>query len=176
MRDQRPAVARCLPRELVPTVDAHVRGPALQVSAHQSGRLITTECSHRWPARLWPAEIGAPRRSRTYNPLVGRHVFSAAVRWASLLVSGGAARSRSSVTIADTSPDSDVSGDHSGRLIKARCDRSSGLALEDAIAGLDCPEPVPNRSETRVLAGSGEAAANVATRSSKRLSNRRHLA
>ena len=71
------------------------RRPALQVSAHQSGSLITTESSRRWPAGLWPAEIGAPRRSRTYNPLAGSRVISRPVRAASLLVSGGARRFRS---------------------------------------------------------------------------------
>src|SRR4051794_12546036 len=39
------------------------RRRALKVSAHQSGSLITDESSHCWPAGLWPAEIGAPRRS-----------------------------------------------------------------------------------------------------------------
>jgi hypothetical protein len=69
---------------------------------------------------------GAPRGNRTPNPLVAHHVFSAAVRWASVLVSGWAARSRSSVTIAGISPDSDVSDDHSGRLITARPSPSTG--------------------------------------------------
>ena len=58
------------------TSDHHrPRHRALQVSAHQSGSLITIGSSRRWPAGLWPAEIGAPRRSRTYNPLVARQVI-----------------------------------------------------------------------------------------------------
>ena len=44
---------------------------ALQVSAHQSGSLITAESSGRWPAVLWSAEIGAPRRSRTTTIVAG---------------------------------------------------------------------------------------------------------
>ena len=117
MRDQRPAVARCLPRELVPTGDAHVRGPALQVSAHQSGRLITTECSHRWPARLWPAGIGAPRRSRTYNPLAGSRVISRALRETSVLVSGGVQGSRSCPMVSRDASNSNISVDQTGRSI-----------------------------------------------------------
>ena len=35
------------------------RRPVLQVSAHQSGSLITIERSRLWPAGLWPAKSGA---------------------------------------------------------------------------------------------------------------------
>jgi hypothetical protein len=34
------------------TADAERRS-TLQICAHQSGSLIKTESSHRWPARLW---------------------------------------------------------------------------------------------------------------------------
>ena len=56
---------------------------------HESGSLITIESSHRWLAWLWPAGIGAPRRSRTYNPLVARHVISRTPMIASVLVRDG---------------------------------------------------------------------------------------
>src|SRR4051794_26356396 len=59
----------------------------LQVSAHQSGSLITAQCSSRWPAGLWPADVGAPRRSRTYNPLAGSRVIRRPLQAVSLLVS-----------------------------------------------------------------------------------------
>jgi hypothetical protein len=63
------------------------RRRALQVSVHQPGCLITAENSCRWPARLWLAEIGAPRRTRTYNPLAGSRLISHPPRIAPVLVS-----------------------------------------------------------------------------------------
>ena len=95
----------------------HRAPPALQVSAHQSGSSITTESSRRWPAGLWPAEIGAPRRSRTYNPLAGSRV----IRWpppaASLLVTAVRSRFRSCPAMAAVGSCPGVSDDQSGDLI-----------------------------------------------------------
>jgi hypothetical protein len=59
---------------------------ALQVSAHQSGYSITAASSRRWPAGLGPAEIGAPRRNRTYNPLVAGLVIRRSPASAAMLL------------------------------------------------------------------------------------------
>lgn len=73
-------------------------------------------------------EIGAPRRSPTYNPLVGRQVVSRQWTEASVLVRGRAARRRSSVTGADVRPWSDVTGDQSGNVITPRQAQSSDVS------------------------------------------------
>ena len=112
------AAARCWPTELVPTRGAYAaKRPALRVSAHQSGSSITTESSIHWPVKPWPAETGAPRRNRTYNPLVGRHVISGMLGTAPLLVRGRVARFRSCTVPSDVVRSCPVCGDQDGDLI-----------------------------------------------------------
>jgi hypothetical protein len=114
-----------------PPATAAPSAPALQVSAHQSGSLITTERFRRWPVRLWPAEIGAPRRSRTYIPLAGSRVISSALSSVSALVSGGVPGLRSSLMLGQSASDSNVSVDQSGRSIT--CTREIDDVILDAV-------------------------------------------
>ena len=62
-------------------------------------------------------KLGAPRRSRTYNPLAGSRVISSALPSASALVSGGVPGLRSSLMLGQSASDSNVSVDQSGRSI-----------------------------------------------------------
>ena len=90
------------------------------VSARQSGSSITTDSASRLPASPWPAETGAPRRNRTYNPLAGSRVITRGSRSASVLVSGGVPGFRSSLMLGQSASDSNVSVDQSGRWIMRR--------------------------------------------------------
>jgi hypothetical protein len=118
--DVRPPADEWQPQQPSPvsaTGDGIERRLTLQVSAHQSGSLITTESSRRWPAALWPAEIGAPRRSRTYNPLAASRMISPARTFASVLARSGVPPRRSCAVVADVGRFVAVSGDQSGNLI-----------------------------------------------------------
>jgi len=90
------------------------------VSARQSGSSITTDSASRLPASPWPAETGAPRRNRTYNPLAGSRVITRGSRSASVLVSGGVPGFRSSLMLGQSASDSNLSVDQSGRWIMRR--------------------------------------------------------
>jgi len=76
------------------------------------------ETAHgRWPAGLRPAEIGAPRRNRTYNPLAGSRVIHKLLPTAPLLVRPGVMQCRSCLAMAGAGSGAGVSDDQSGDLI-----------------------------------------------------------
>jgi len=92
------------------------------VSAHQSGSSITTDSSHRLPASPWPAETGAPRRNRTYNPLAGSRVISRPPSSSLALVRAGTSWYGSCAVMAGVGPKSGCKRRPKRRLDQSSCD------------------------------------------------------